>query len=719
MISESYEKEKYSLPKASEEQQIIVNHIKHKKNVVVDSVAGSGKTTTILHIAHNMKKYSILLLTYNAKLKLDTRNKVKLLNIENLEVNSYHSFGVKYYCDECHIDSGIITIVNGNIKPRKPYRYDLIILDELQDMTPLYYCFVSKILCDNAESDVQLCALGDKFQSIYDFNKADNRFIIHTNKFFPQLTNDWIISKLSYSFRTTHQIAEFVNKCALGQDRIKATKHGNKLRYILCNTFKPYTLYKELEMYLKTYNYEDIFVLAPSVRSSKSPIRLLANMASKHNIDIYVPNNDDVKIDEEVIKRKVVFSTFHQVKGLERKVVLIFGFDDSYFTYYKKKSDPSICPNEIYVALTRAIECISVFHNHRNNFLQFLKLSEVKIHSVFIEKDKLSVKQNTSSKSPTIAITEITRHLPSEIINACIKLLKFKKIKEKDDLTIDIPTKVSQENGKYEMVSEITSVAVPAYYQYLTTKKLTIADRLIEPDKSSKKKFSYSDINLSNPKKLLELSNKYCSKISGYNYKLRQITNYTWLTKENLTACIDRLKIHIGNDASYEVPVFFFNDKYDKILSGNINCKNGAVLWNFKCVEKISDEIFIQNALLAYCNEALVKNTYDKEFHKLINEKYKLLKTSKKNDIFAKKYIYTKTLEDIDTKLEMINRKYRLMNILTHEIYELEYDLSNIELMVHIILRAKFGENKKVSDDNKFIKEMLKLSKRYNNTIEI
>ena len=46
-------------------------------NVLVDSVAGSGKTTTNLHIAKALPHYKILLLTYNSKLKEECRQKVE------------------------------------------------------------------------------------------------------------------------------------------------------------------------------------------------------------------------------------------------------------------------------------------------------------------------------------------------------------------------------------------------------------------------------------------------------------------------------------------------------------------------------------------------------------------------------------------------------------------------------------------------------------------
>src|SRR5271165_1161795 len=179
------------LPNASEEQKRIVEYISNKKNCIVDSVAGSGKTTTILHIAKFLSNIRILLLTYNAKLKLETRIKIESLDLKNLEAHNYHSFGVKYYSTKCNTDHGLINVVDNDTKSNKKYLYDLIILDELQDMTPLYYQFVTKIMKDMGNKNVKLCVLGDKYQAIYDFNKADNRFLIYTDLLFPWLKYGW------------------------------------------------------------------------------------------------------------------------------------------------------------------------------------------------------------------------------------------------------------------------------------------------------------------------------------------------------------------------------------------------------------------------------------------------------------------------------------------------------------------------------------------------
>jgi superfamily I DNA/RNA helicase len=130
------------------EQNNILNKLT-VSNLIVDSVAGSGKTTSILHIAKKFITSKILCLTYNAKLKIETREKIRDLNLTNIEAHSYHSFCVKYYSKKAYNDVEILSLIKKEINPKIKLNYSMIILDEAQDLTPIYYELVLKILSDN------------------------------------------------------------------------------------------------------------------------------------------------------------------------------------------------------------------------------------------------------------------------------------------------------------------------------------------------------------------------------------------------------------------------------------------------------------------------------------------------------------------------------------------------------------------------------------------
>ena len=153
-------------------------------NCAVDSVAGSGKTTTCLLIAQASSETN-LLLTYNAKLKLETRRRVLAKGITNMEVHSYHSFCVKFYDPTAFDDIVLKQIVSNDVSP-KPFHYFRIILDETQDMTPMLHGVCRKIFKHNG--DARICVLGDQKQSIYEFRNADSRFLTFAPNIFIRAT---------------------------------------------------------------------------------------------------------------------------------------------------------------------------------------------------------------------------------------------------------------------------------------------------------------------------------------------------------------------------------------------------------------------------------------------------------------------------------------------------------------------------------------------------
>jgi DNA helicase IV len=291
------------LPDISKEQNNIIQQLLNN-NVVVDSVAGSGKTTCNLHIAKYFYNINILSLTYNSKLKLETREKAKKLGIYNIEVHSYHSFCVKYYDKQCFTDTIINNIIKTKKKPVKQFNFDLIVPDEAQDMTSLYYELICKIYRDNNNTNTKMCIFGDKNQSIFDFNKADQRFIEYASKLFNFNSYNWVRCNLSVSFRVTFEMSLFINRCLLKEERIISNKiTNNKPRYIICDCFGGITsrTFEEVKYYFDLgYKPNDIFILAPSVKSIKSPVRQLENKIKREMPDVmvYVPTSDDEKLDE-------------------------------------------------------------------------------------------------------------------------------------------------------------------------------------------------------------------------------------------------------------------------------------------------------------------------------------------------------------------------------------------------------------------------------------
>ncbi len=90
------------LPSASSEQAQVIDSVLAGKHVIVNSVAGSGKTTTVLLLAKQKErelrasKTKILLLTYNARLKTETRLRCERLQLQVYTVVFSVSFAILF-----------------------------------------------------------------------------------------------------------------------------------------------------------------------------------------------------------------------------------------------------------------------------------------------------------------------------------------------------------------------------------------------------------------------------------------------------------------------------------------------------------------------------------------------------------------------------------------------------------------------------------------------
>lgn len=597
----------YQLPKMSDEQKAAVIQLVNK-NVIIESVAGSGKTTTILYIATVFKTRKTLLLTYNAKLKMETREKVKLLNITNLEVHSYHSFCVKYIDRGCTTDAGIIRYLqndqNGQqggfgdepspiTPPITLPTYDMIIMDESQDMTPIYYDLAYRIQKQSPRA--YICVLGDQFQSIYTFNGADKRFITFADRVFRN-DYEWERKKLSTSYRITRQMADFINKCAFGYEHMQAVKDGARPRYLFAER-SLVNVMEEIKMYMTNYSVNDIFILAPSVRGTPtSAVNRLSNLLSKEGIPVYMPNDDHRKLDEEVLRGKIVFSTYHQAKGLERKVVITMGFDMSYYFYFNKQALPDVCPNEIYVALTRASERMTVVHGHSSEYLPFLNVDRIEETCDVV--GIASIPTTINDRVKGIRVTDLIRHISPTSMSVLMNLLTVETIIPPGEI-INIPAKTAQENPfgdvLYEEVSDITGTAVPAYYQYMITGDMDILRALPPKVRRGLR------LPLKSPAHLLEIANNYNCLRANLVFKCNQIQNYNWLAQDKLEQCVARLIDRLPTDAMMETG--FKLEICGKVINGFVDAISDGILWELKCVNEITDEHILQTAIYALMHQ--------------------------------------------------------------------------------------------------------------------
>jgi hypothetical protein len=663
-----------TLRPASAEQQAVIEAA-GRSNVIVDSVAGSGKTTTVLHIAKTYPLESILLLTFNSKLRQETQARARMLGLNNLEAHTYHSFGYRYISGEkCRTDEGLIefiasgkplfestngangtdgtngandTIYEDDYDESPITRYTTIIIDECQDMKPLLYKLVMKItnVCH-----AKMIIVGDKNQSIYGYAGADPRFIMSADFIFASANNlPWERHVLSTTYRCTQQMVELINH-VLGAPRMKAIKQGPKPNYTICDMFTPYDVINEIKGILRNNKPEDIFVIAPSVKSiivtteksKKNPIAKVANGLTQLGIKIYIPTSDESKLDDELMSGKIVFSSFHQTKGLERKYVIVLGFDDTYFKFYNKDDPSDKCPNILYVALTRAQVGLSIYHNQKSQPVKFIDLDQIRKLSNFKGSVKQAKLHVAELNDRTVAVSKLTEHITSEVMSQCMQLIDWVSIRQPGKL-INIPLKTKQtknNNTHHEEVSDINGVAIPFYYEYKKTGKISV----------------FETLPLANlePAQLLEMANKYLSQRHGLMFKYNQIHDYNWLTKNILNAAYIRTSRELDRYRQKEFEVKLEYDIQGWKLLGAIDVKCDKII-ELKTVGRLLPEHYIQTAIYGYIHGR----------------------------------VYTPKV-------------CHLFNIRTDELIEITIDPEKISKMIRLLICGKFHKRKATTDEQFF-----------------
>lgn len=476
-------------------EQLYICHALQTHNCVIDSVAGSGKTTTAISIAATFSTANILLLTYNTRLKNETQKRFQ--DYKNVTVNNYHSYIVKTYQYPCKDDremkrfldmslqrsSAAPQHANISTQQQSPL-YDILIIDEIQDMTPLLFRLIRRIVEDmkkhsQFKSLPRFAILGDVRQSIYDFMDADARFLTMAPIVFASFSSyPWRTDlKLTMSYRLTNPMANMINECYLGgEQRLHACRSGTKPIYMWVE-FEEFTRPNSKTMQtivelIHKHRPGNTFVLAPSVKNQRHPIRILENILSTHyQIPTYVTLGDHREIHNDACRDKVVFSTQCSSKGLERDLVINMGCDDA---PYNKYSSLWSADNRFYVAVTRAKAQLVLIHafqaprfryTPRNAIINYCDVVTTCINEEnWLRRQTGPPRKNTeqTKRIPVrMTVTDLIRFQPMLLVDNL--LCQMCEIEERqpalireDNALVNIPSITTTAKGGCEEISDIT-----------------------------------------------------------------------------------------------------------------------------------------------------------------------------------------------------------------------------------------------------------------------
>ena len=692
------------------EQEKIVGALKNN-NVIVSAVAGSGKTTTSIFIAKKYFSEKILLITYSKKLQEDSKIKIKNEEVKNIDVYTIHGLASKIAKKSCSTDSALEKVLENLDQYNLDWfnDYHMIILDEVQDFTLLYYQFIYQFMY--LVKPLKICALGDENQNIYQFKKANSRFLTFADELWSNINSaPWVKLPLSMSFRITDTMRDFTNEVFFKKHILSSNKPTkNQVNYIYENSFYGDIIKTEIQECIKEYGIENVVLLSPSVKSEKTPLKKILNFLSNKGILIYSAKNGKEDTKESEMKNKLCALTFHQAKGIERKVVFVFSFDNGYFTYYDKDSPTDRFTNALYVAITRAKEKLYLIHNKpdndcyrsqsngKNGFLPFINKKKILKYAKLLvnnENDRKAfndlVKQHPAKidkfESPIIGVTKLIEYLDYKIISDFKLYCDIKKDKIDSKVSFSkIPSEINLEKKgkKYtENISNINGTSISIKLD-IEKNKMIINDLLSKikynPDwiKNERRmilKYEPYLLKLKDAKTIKNIDILFLSDIwtyfmDGFNQNLNQIPykNHDWINDADIEKIYKLVDQMIGKDSEFErlVELESKPELMKKKLMGYIDAINikTKTIWEFKFVTEIKDEHYLQLLIYAY----LFKNT---------------------NSDF-KKYTYS------------------LLNIRKNEIYHLEnIKWNKLDNYVKQIFKAKYQKNAE-SSNIKFIKTSL------------
>ncbi|KAL0487957.1 hypothetical protein AKO1_015298 [Acrasis kona] len=418
---------------------------------------------------------------------------------------------------------------------------------------------------------------------------------------------------------------------------------------------------------LQHYSYGDIFVLAPSIRSESSPVRRLENKLVNYGILCHVPASDDDIVDPLVTKGKISFMTYHQAKGLQRPVVIVYNFSDDYFDFYSKQPnvDRSQLPNTMYVACTRAMERLFVIQHSKSNALHFLPEDQI-LSKVASVKGQVSRLQDTNiqHKAPDLTVTSMTRHLSDQLIDQIMPFMKFENVNVESDSHSKIklnPRVLSDVFGTQESVSNITGIAVPAMYEYKNKKTCSLIEIInqISFDSSIVNELEViqrakevQNRGIKTFEDMLLISTVFEGLTSGYIHKIRQISDYNWVAPRQLKLLMKRAELHLSSESEFEKSLtdFYVYKNYKISIKGRVDVIDRDTLWEIKCINTMTEEHELQ--LLVYC------------WLSMRDERYK-----------------------------NVIKKFKLLNLCDGKVRELDLRGTNVDVVMEMLIKNKLGQN--------------------------
>jgi hypothetical protein len=350
-------------PAPSAEQGQIIDFLSRGQSVVVHACAGSGKSTTTRLLCAAFPRLIFRQVVYNKRLQLETDACAPV----NLTSDTLHSLADGSRDDEA-LAARVTQWDAGHESPSVD-QCDVFVVDEAQDMSPLYIRALAHI--GRAAAPTRVVVLGDTLQRIYTFDslpverRASDTLLRNPGSVFPGFT--WAHGSLTTSYRLTPAMTELLNP--LWGSRITAGGAARQpVRYFHGNPYGS-ELTSVLIDAIRRHGASNVMMLGPSIFSGGAAIIRQSNAVQRafdrEGVPVTYVTDGSNPEDAECFS----VGTWHGAKGTERPCVVVFDFATS------APSPPD--RNALCVACSRAsCELILVHPDHRRGPLPYVPLAD-------------------------------------------------------------------------------------------------------------------------------------------------------------------------------------------------------------------------------------------------------------------------------------------------------------------------------------------------------
>ena len=578
--------------KASKEQSIVIDAITRGENVTTEAVAGAGKTTCILLTALANPEKKICIITYSRRLSDQSKVKIEEWGVLNVQIFTYHGFCTKYF-GPSHNDSTFSQFTNSS--PRLPVgnqlkQFDILCIDEMQDMNDLYYKFMYNKL-QYFKDNIILKFLSDRRQAIFQYNGGDPKYFVEAEKYWGRKFTKCYLTK---TYRVPKKITHCVNTLIASKYdppfAMEAVEHDSDLpmEYHWVDVFwggKQIILDQ-----IKEFGINNVVVMSCSVKE-KTPVYKCLNELSEKGVKMCVLNDSESN-DPEILRDKLMASSIHKQKGSEHGCIIIYGLDCSYHKYYGKNKPLEEYLNLIYVGFTRSMMKLVIIGDKKHGYLKNWQPSEIsalitgkylKVYGRPLNKCDCTLEfkcQCAQKPGKDTNVTDIIQYRSFECLNELINQSAVKIVSHKGkESEISSDNKALMKNKLVENVAHIYGVMIPMIAEYHIHKQIRMIDYIV----SDRFEIDFEDTSLI---KHLDKDRRYT--IATIYNKIKSTTTAKKSNQSDIDYLIDNLEdfgyltLCILCYDSYVYPLYQI-DNYDWIETQYvIDCTNRLLQFNSK-----------------------------------------------------------------------------------------------------------------------------------------